>query len=60
MRVHGLGGEEPRRHCASHRAVGPRQVCPHIIGGIPPIVVDKVFTMMRDGPAFVRIEGLTE
>lgn len=35
-------------------------VCPHIIGGIPPHVVDKTFPMVRDGPVFLRIEGVTE
>jgi len=34
-------------------------VCPHIVGGIPISVVDAEFSMVRDGPAFVKIEGLT-
>jgi uncharacterized protein (DUF952 family)/mannose-6-phosphate isomerase-like protein (cupin superfamily) len=33
-------------------------VCPHIFGGIPPALVTEVFPMVRDGPAFLRIEGL--
>ena len=33
-------------------------VCPHIIGGIPPHVVDQVLPMVRDGPKFLGIEGL--
>lgn len=33
-------------------------ICPHIIGGIPPQVVDKVLPMVRDGPKFVSIEGI--
>ena len=35
-------------------------VCPHIIGGIPTQVVDATFPMVRDGPSFVRIDGLTK
>lgn len=31
-------------------------VCPHIIGGIPPSVVDAVYPMIRDGKAFKSIE----
>jgi uncharacterized protein (DUF952 family)/mannose-6-phosphate isomerase-like protein (cupin superfamily) len=33
-------------------------VCPHIIGGIPVSVVTKERPMVRDGPAFVAIEGI--
>ena len=34
-------------------------VCPHIVGGIPPAVVDKVFPMARTpSGSFVRIDGL--
>jgi len=33
-------------------------VCPHIIGGIPPSVVDEVFPIVRADKEFVRIEGL--
>jgi len=35
-------------------------ICPHIIGGIPPQVVDAVFPMTRDGPKYLDIRGLTE
>ena len=34
-------------------------VCPHIVGGIPISVVDAEFSMVRDGPRFVKIEGLS-
>ena len=34
-------------------------VCPHVIGGIPPAVVDKEYAMNRDGSRFVNIRGLT-
>ena len=34
-------------------------VCPHVVGGIPPAVVDAVFPMTRAGPEFVSIEGVT-
>ena len=33
-------------------------VCPHIIGGIPPRVVDKVFPIIRAGRRFVAIKDL--
>jgi len=33
-------------------------ICPHVIGGIPVSVVDKVFPMTRDGVQYVAIEGL--
>jgi len=35
-------------------------VCPHIVGGIPPTVVDAEFPMLRDGPYFTAIDGLTD
>ena len=35
-------------------------VCPHVLGGIPPDVVDKEFPMKRDGKAFACILGLTD
>ena len=35
-------------------------VCPHVLGGLPPAVVDKEFPMTRDGSAFVAIVGLTD
>jgi len=37
-------------------------VCPHVLGGIPPAVVDKEFPMKRDadGKAFLGITGLTD
>ena len=33
-------------------------VCPHVYGGIPLACVEKVYAMVRDGPKYVRIEGL--
>ena len=35
-------------------------VCPHIVGGIPPAVVDAELPMLRDGPKFLSIEGVVE
>ena len=35
-------------------------VCPHVLGGIPPMVVDKEFPMLRKGKAFEAIKGLTD
>jgi uncharacterized protein (DUF952 family)/mannose-6-phosphate isomerase-like protein (cupin superfamily) len=35
-------------------------ICPHVIGGIPPQVVDREFPMLRDGVAYTAIEGLTD
>jgi len=35
-------------------------VCPHVVGGIPPEVVDAEFTMLRSGPAYTAIQGLTD
>jgi len=34
-------------------------ICPHIIGGIPCGIVDKIYKMERDGKRFVKIVGLT-
>merc|ERR1712232_492982 len=35
-------------------------VCPHVLGGIPIEVVDKEFPMLRDGPTYTIIQGLTD
>mmetsp|Transcript_23111 Transcript_23111/g.72747 ORF Transcript_23111/g.72747 Transcript_23111/m.72747 type:complete len:187 (-) Transcript_23111:64-624(-) len=35
-------------------------ICPHVVGGIPPQVVDAEFPMLRDGPAYTDIQGLTD
>lgn len=35
-------------------------ICPHVLGGIPVDAVDAEFPMVRDGPKFLSIEGLTE
>jgi len=35
-------------------------ICPHIVGGIPPSAVKDEFPMVRDGPQFLRIEGVTD
>lgn len=35
-------------------------VCPHIIGGIPPSIVEKEFPMTRKGKTFEGIPGLTD
>ena len=35
-------------------------ICPHVVGGIPPLVVDAVFPMTRDGSKFVSIDGVTD
>jgi len=35
-------------------------VCPHVIGGIPPQVVDAEFPMLRHGPTYTRIQGVTD
>jgi len=33
-------------------------ICPHIMGGIPPSVVDKEYIIQREGKRFVKIIGL--
>ena len=33
-------------------------ICPHIMGGIPPSVVDKEYVIQREGKRFVKIIGL--
>jgi len=33
-------------------------ICPHVIGGLPVSVVQKVYDMTRDGPKFLGISGL--
>lgn len=35
-------------------------VCPHVIGGIPTHIIDKEYKMIRDGPKFLSIEGVTD
>jgi len=36
-------------------------ICPHVVGGLPPSVVDYVIPMVRDSAGkFLRIEGLAE
>ena len=35
-------------------------ICPHIVGGIPPTVVDAELPMIREGPKYVRIDGLAQ
>ena len=35
-------------------------ICPHVYAGLPLGCVDKVYPIIRDGPKFVNIEGLTE
>ena len=32
-------------------------VCPHVYGGIPISVVDKEYTILRDGKEFIGIES---
>ena len=34
-------------------------ICPHVYGGIPLDCVEKVYKMVRDGPKFLSIEGVT-
>jgi len=33
-------------------------ICPHVYGGIPLDCVEKEYRMIRDGPKFLKIEGL--
>mmetsp|Transcript_5615 Transcript_5615/g.13190 ORF Transcript_5615/g.13190 Transcript_5615/m.13190 type:complete len:414 (+) Transcript_5615:92-1333(+) len=35
-------------------------VCPHVVGGIAPAIVDLEFPMVRDGPRYAGILGLTD
>lgn len=35
-------------------------ICPHVIGGIPPQVVDAEFPMLREGAEYTGIPGLTD
>eukprot|EP00420_Gonyaulax_spinifera_P035378 CAMPEP_0197880706 /NCGR_PEP_ID=MMETSP1439-20131203/8418_1 /TAXON_ID=66791 /ORGANISM="Gonyaulax spinifera, Strain CCMP409" /LENGTH=404 /DNA_ID=CAMNT_0043500269 /DNA_START=60 /DNA_END=1274 /DNA_ORIENTATION=- len=35
-------------------------ICPHVLGGLPPQVVDAEFPMMRDGARYTVIDGLTD
>ena len=38
--------------------VSKKWICPHVVGGLPTSVVEKVFKMTRDGKLFTGIEGL--
>ena len=38
--------------------VSKKWICPHVVGGLPTSVVEKVFKMTRDGKFFTGIEGL--
>jgi len=33
-------------------------ICPHIYGGIPLASVEKIYPMIREGPKYLKIEGL--
>jgi len=33
-------------------------ICPHVYGGIPLGCVEKIYAMIRDGPKFIKIDGL--
>lgn len=35
-------------------------ICPHVVGGISPQVVEAEFPMLRDGSAYTSIQGLTD
>ena len=63
LRRHGIFVRDEHASPVGGQAVGGdwgEWVCPHIIGGLPPAVVDKEFSMARDGKAFLGIRGLTD
>lgn len=42
----------------SNSWVEKKWICPHVIGGIPVSIVDKIYPMNRDGKVYLGIEGL--
>ena len=59
----GITVRDERAMPVGSKAVGENWsdwVCPHVVGGIPPSVVDAVFPMTRDGSKFVSITGVTD
>jgi len=64
LRKHGIFVRDEEASAVGNQAVGETWgswVCPHVIGGIPPAVVDKEFPMVREGgKTFLHIKGLTD
>mmetsp|Transcript_37429 Transcript_37429/g.99021 ORF Transcript_37429/g.99021 Transcript_37429/m.99021 type:complete len:273 (-) Transcript_37429:246-1064(-) len=63
LRRHGIFVRDEHASPVGGQAVGDdwgEWVCPHVIGGLPPAVVDKEFPMARDGKKFLGITGLTD
>ena len=59
----GITVRDERAMPVGSKAVGENWgdwVCPHVVGGIPPLVVDAVFPMTRDGSKFVAVAGVTD
>ena len=59
----GITVRDERAMPVGSKAVGENWsdwICPHVVGGIPPSVVDAVFPMTRDGSKFVSIAGVTD
>ena len=59
----GITVRDERAMPVGSKAVGENWqdwICPHVVGGIPPLVVDAVFPMTRDGSKFVSIDGVTD
>jgi len=63
LRRLGIVTRDERAMPVGDRAVGEEfsdWICPHVMGGIPREAVDAEFEMLRDGPAFTAIKGLTD
>ena len=59
----GITVRDERAMPVGSKAVGENWsdwICPHVVGGIPPSVVDAVFPMTRDGSKFMSIAGVTD
>lgn len=64
LRKHGIVVRDEEAKPVGDQAVGDdwgEWVCPHVLGGLPPAVVETEFPMVRDaaGKAFLSIAGLS-
>jgi len=63
LRSLGIVTRDEKAMPVGSKAVGESfavMIFPHVFGGIPPQVVDAEFPMLREGPAYTAIQGVTD
>jgi mannose-6-phosphate isomerase-like protein (cupin superfamily) len=63
LRRHGIIVRDEEAMPVGDKSVGmdwANWICPHVVGGIPPAVVDAVLPMTRNGKEYVSITGLAQ